>query len=147
MPDRIPRRVPRPVQLRPDHGSQIPHRDLQRARRRALRLPADVHRRPGQRERHGGVDAACGEEDAGVGEARVVCGGGVGEQDDVAGYGEGGAGEDEGGAAGGALGDCGEEDCEGCCEGVGGDGEELGGGGGVAEGGYYGGLFARGGVS
>lgn len=127
----------RAIQLRPNHRPQIPNRNLQRIRRRALRLPAHIHGWPGQRESDSGVDARGGEEDADVAYAGAFGGVFVGEEDGVADYGGEGGGDDEGGAAVVALGDDGVGDGEEGGEGVGGDGEELGGGGGVAEGFYY----------
>lgn len=115
----------RPIQLRPQHRTQIPHANLQRIRRRALRLATDVDGRPAQDERDRGIDAAGCEEsaevrDAGAGARVFVC-----EKNNVSDYGEGGRGQDECGAASKALRENCDSDGEERGKGVGRDGQEL----------------------
>lgn len=124
-----PRPVMRPVQLRPQHGPEIPDGNLHRIRRRALRLSRDVVRRPCEHDRHGRVDP-CGREDG----ARVAGPRRRGaQQHDVAHARDRRGGEDQGRSAGQTLREVREEEGYAGCEGVRGYGEQLGLGGGVAE--------------
>lgn len=106
MSQEIPRRCLGTVQLRPQHGSQVPDGDLHGVGDAAFRLPRDVVRRPGEDNSHGGVDACCGEEGAQVGDSGSV----LGEEEDVADYGDDGGAHDERGAKVGAFGEDGDDD-------------------------------------
>jgi len=131
MSQKPPRRRLRPIQLRAQHGAQIPNGNRHRRGSRALRLARHVGRWPRQHDGGRRVDAGGGEDGADVGDAGSAVWGR--EEDDVADYSEGGTAEDERRAFVGAFGEDGDDDCEDGGDGVGGDGEELGVGGAVAE--------------
>lgn len=133
MPEIEPRARLGPVQLRPQHGAQVPDRDLHRVRRRALRLARHVVRRPREHDRRGGVDAGGGQDRAGVADPRPVAR--RREEDDVADDRERRAGRDERRAPARLLRPDGREHGEGGRDDVGWDRHELGLRGGVAEGG------------
>ena len=71
MAQHISRPAIRAIQLRSQHRPQIPNADLHGVCGGALRLAADVDSGPAEDQGDGGIDTACGEEDAGVGDARV----------------------------------------------------------------------------
>lgn len=125
MADEVPRAVVGAVELRAQHGAQVPDRDLHRVGDGALRLARHVDGGPREGERRRGVDAAGREEGAHVGDAGAAGRVGVGEQDDVPYRAEGGGPGDEGGALVQALGEGG--DGQRCDEGecVGRDRQEL----------------------
>lgn len=83
MPDDVARPVERAVQLRAQHGPQVPDADLHGVGDGALRLPGDVDGRPRQRQRGGRVDPAGGEEGPRVRDAGSADGVGVAQQDGV----------------------------------------------------------------
>ena len=129
MPQEISRPVLTPIQLRPEHGAEVPDADLHGVGCGALGLAGDVVGRPGQHDGGGGVDAGGGEDGAEVGHAR----GGGAQQDDVPHDGDAGGAHDEGRAQAVALREDGDRDGQAGGARVGGHGQQLRLGGRVAE--------------
>lgn len=88
MSNYMPRTISGPVKLRANNRTNVTNRDLHGIGSCALRLPAYVHSRPGERESNGWVDAGGGEESSYVGDSGFFAGGGVAEEDAVADYGD-----------------------------------------------------------
>lgn len=99
---------------------------------RPLVAACEIVRYPGYVSGKGGIDAADGDEDAGVYDAGDAAVSGCADADYEADPNSAHAGEDVGGALAGAVGEPGDGDGEDGCRDVDGYGQELGGGGCIA---------------
>ncbi|KAH9864395.1 hypothetical protein J1614_010329 [Plenodomus biglobosus] len=112
VPKHVSRCCVRPVQLRSQHGTQIPNGNLHCICCCTFCLTRHVDGRPAQHQSDGGVDANCGKKDACVGHARMGSRILVGEQNNVADDGYRGSSNDEQSALCISFGQYGPEDCE-----------------------------------